>query len=1142
MRGRGEFFLEGLLSLDRCERADRRGVFRQSVASIALAAPGQSPLEGCDEHAVARSVQVAIADGLLDDLGWLAAPAMGVALFEIAGALPLGAERRELGRMVLEELYEGDAATFVAVATRMATGGSARALSGAGMRARVALSLSLPASADVSPDALALGLVSRRELATAWLGPHSIGSLPQRRMAARLLEHAAREAAERARRGDDEPAMLFYGAIRRDGEHGRPSPETIEGAWRTLIADRETLVWRHVAAARGLLSLAVPELGLEIKNALSPRFSPTEWRRAATSLVASIAVDPARALPAAIELSRGPILERDPGVATAMLWSLPLAADAEPEAAATLLDVLSRAAPLFIAEDLVEARAELGSIGAVAAPRCAEALAAAFEQGPGDDEVVTLSKRLRLHLMEDRPRASAGDGARVDIALRAALEHAIDGFAGVGSREAHARALVAVDHAREAVSLLGSLSRGEAPRNGRARGAAVVLVRELDALLLESGALRNLLQLKRGPGDPGGFAMPLDDVDDALAESLLAEESEPFAGDASAPGVMGHQRRLRALLHLIDGESAELDDDLGRRERVQRRWASTSSMLLTRLATDRATPLRRAVAATVARALDALVRDGAVEPADALLYAAFRTSGPEDLSVLAEASMNPEVWRLVRAYADFIDAELGRPFDAEPTPRIPSLEGLIAALPNAGTQRLEALRSALARLLRALSGVQGAPALRPLADPEASPLGALAEALTRLGQLTASALRRCGGEDEPIAVLPANAYPLAPALGRALEAGADVAAALQPVLTTTLERAFASIPRALAGLVARILPRIARLPVDVPGRSALTQSGHDGGRPPMPSGPAGRVTEAPLPAWMPARRTLGGFYIHRQIGGGAAGTVFIVTRSEERHDPGAERFALKVPDYDATAARSLSEADFLKLFREEAGALLALPEQENLARFVTFDAGARPKPILVMELVEGSRCDKLIASRLLTVQGAFALLDGVLAGLGAMHAVGVGHLDIKPSNVILRDERQAVLVDFGLAGRHLRPGCGTSSYGAPEVWGIAPPGVEPTPMTADLYSFGCIAYEVLTGQTLFDAPNEVALISAHLTHDGSPAGVKKLAERPMTAGLAAMLRKCLRKDPRQRGTAAEIRKGMKAVASSIGAKSWPVPL
>ena len=197
MRARASYFLEGLLYLDRYERADRRAVFRQSVASLALAAPGQSPLEGCDEQALGRSVRVALGDGLFDDLGWLAAPAAGVALFEIAGALALGAERRELGRIVLHELYEGDAATFVAIATRMAVGGSARALSGAGIRARVALVLGLPASADVPVDALALALVTRRELAAAWLGTHfhrRAAATPARRAAARARRPRGRAA------------------------------------------------------------------------------------------------------------------------------------------------------------------------------------------------------------------------------------------------------------------------------------------------------------------------------------------------------------------------------------------------------------------------------------------------------------------------------------------------------------------------------------------------------------------------------------------------------------------------------------------------------------------------------------------------------------------------------------------------------------------------------------------------------------------------------------------------------------------------------------------------------------------------------------------------------------------------------------
>ena len=68
------------------------------------------------------------------------------------------------------------------------------------------------------------------------------------------------------------------------------------------------------------------------------------------------------------------------------------------------------------------------------------------------------------------------------------------------------------------------------------------------------------------------------------------------------------------------------------------------------------------------------------------------------------------------------------------------------------------------------------------------------------------------------------------------------------------------------------------------------------------------------------------------------------TASRIDTDPSAERFALKVPDYNATAARSVSQEEFFKLFREEASALIMLPNHANLARFVTFNLAARPLP------------------------------------------------------------------------------------------------------------------------------------------------------------------------------------------------------
>jgi len=123
---------------------------------------------------------------------------------------------------------------------------------------------------------------------------------------------------------------------------------------------------------------------------------------------------------------------------------------------------------------------------------------------------------------------------------------------------------------------------------------------------------------------------------------------------------------------------------------------------------------------------------------------------------------------------------------------------------------------------------------------------------------------------------------------------------------------------------------------------------------------------------------------------------FVARRAEERHEETAENFALKVPAYTGAAAHTLSEEEFLRLFREEAGALLTLPGHKNLAGFVTFDAGAKPKPILVMELVQGPTLERLLDKRAMSMPRALDVLDGVAAGLEAMHGAGIGHLDVKP--------------------------------------------------------------------------------------------------------------------------------------------------
>jgi serine/threonine protein kinase len=219
---------------------------------------------------------------------------------------------------------------------------------------------------------------------------------------------------------------------------------------------------------------------------------------------------------------------------------------------------------------------------------------------------------------------------------------------------------------------------------------------------------------------------------------------------------------------------------------------------------------------------------------------------------------------------------------------------------------------------------------------------------------------------------------------------------------------------------------------------------------------------------------------------------------------------------------------------------MVVPSHPNLARFVLFDDASKPKPILVMELVEGTTLERLLESRALDTPRALKILDDVLRGLEAMHGAGVGHLDLKPSNVVLRKGAQAVLVDFGLAGRHIRPGCGTGPYGAPEVWDAQSGRSDASPSKADLYAFACVAFEALTGRVLFDGTTEVAQIAMHLAHDGFPSALRLLANRHDLSELAELLFSTLRRNPLDRPSAATVRKELARLSGALAQLEWPI--
>ena len=1097
-------YLTGLAQLHEVVNPDeRRRSWRQGLASLSAAALNQraAPLEAVAPERLLASIRVAFRTGLVDDVRWMSPSFAAAAFFEIAAALPASEEKRDLGRRVLEALLTGDAATFALLATSLAST-SRRGLSTPPVRARVAVAVRLPIGIETEVDRLSLALLCRPDLERDWLSTPSVGALPARRVAARLLERAAREAARRGIDGDDLGTRTFR----------RPS---VRAAFTRLLADRESLVWRHAASARGLLSVVDNAFAEEIERGLNEKLGPTEWRRAATSLGASVGHTPTGAVARCQELLVGSVITRDPGVAATLIFGLSRAATLEPEAVEALLPLLLEAGDV----EAIEAFADLfsehpgwrfgGRATALAIDRLRGGIAGS-ERSAGDDGLIALRKVLEGEL------SPLGSGRRPS--LRQHIFAAQMAF--VEGRDLRPHVEAAVASAGQGLAVLERL--GDGSSEDRQRGFQIL--RDLDRGLLESSLLADLLLMVgvdptgRGAGDLGGLV--------GRTRSFLLAAMAPAAREEAQPHLFLQSRRLRAMVHAIDGEGfAQWDETIaGTRERRLR----ATALLLDRLSVDGASPLRRPVLAALARAVEGLTRDELTEIGELSLFIGAKLRTPSDYVVLAEATLAADVKEVFT-----VMAELSRKLEdprANPGVLVAAFAALAEALPPGLTAPVEALRRALVSTARTLGRILQVRSLLGFsAGPAAGCLLSLGENVQDLAALVTGVWRRLGqperrpmqGRDPLVTLDSVVAQALRGGTGDLGGAIADAAAGVR-----------SDLPHVVSEVIVRALGKLPSLPIEASEQDRGWEAEGD----------------RALPVWLPPNRVLGGFYVIRPVGRGTAGSVFVVCRAEERHETGAERFALKVPSYGGSVAHTLSEEEFLRLFREEAGALLTLPGHPNLAGFVTFDARVRPRPILVMELVDGMTLDRALERGELNLPRTFQILDGIAAGLEVMHAVGVGHLDIKPSNVILRapadgrsgaiflDARPApVLVDFGLAGRKVRPGCASPFYGAPEVWVTDPVGHDASPGAADVYSFSCLAYELVTGQRLFSGETLPAVVAAHFAHDGNPPGLGPLRANPHFGPLAEWLSAGLRPSPRRRPSIVEMRAGLASVAAGFAA-------
>jgi serine/threonine protein kinase, bacterial len=189
--------------------------------------------------------------------------------------------------------------------------------------------------------------------------------------------------------------------------------------------------------------------------------------------------------------------------------------------------------------------------------------------------------------------------------------------------------------------------------------------------------------------------------------------------------------------------------------------------------------------------------------------------------------------------------------------------------------------------------------------------------------------------------------------------------------------------------------------------------------------------------------------------------------------------ALKVMD-----SRYAGDQQFLTRFQMEARTVARLKDPGLVA---VYDQGLDARhPFLVMELVEGGTLRELLAERgPMPPHAVAAVLRPVLGGLAAAHRAGLVHRDVKPENVLISDEGDVKLVDFGLVRAVAEAGItstsvilGTAAYLSPEQVrdGDASP-------RSDVYAVGIVAYELLTGRTPFSGDSALSVAYQRLDTD-----------------------------------------------------------
>ncbi len=267
---------------------------------------------------------------------------------------------------------------------------------------------------------------------------------------------------------------------------------------------------------------------------------------------------------------------------------------------------------------------------------------------------------------------------------------------------------------------------------------------------------------------------------------------------------------------------------------------------------------------------------------------------------------------------------------------------------------------------------------------------------------------------------------------------------------------------------------------------------------------------------LPEGKRIGRYEIRSKIGEGGMGEVY-AARDEQIH----RDVAIKLLPSAFSA-----DADRLRRFEQEAQAAGSLNHPNIL---VVYDVGSHDgAPYVVSELLEGETLRDRMAGGALPQRKAIDYGLQIAHGLAAAHEKGIIHRDLKPENLFITKDGRVKILDFGLAKLLTRVDSNQSQTDIPTQRADTDPGVvmgtigyispeqlrsKPADHRSDIFSFGAILYEMLSGRRAFRGESTADTVSAILRED--PPDLSQ-TNRAVSPALERVVNHCLEKNPEER--------------------------